>query len=121
MPNRNTRDVQELLDRMGCNPFEGMARIAAGDVPCGTCHGVGKTPFRIPDSDKLGQRTCESCYGTMKDKVTPQLRGQMYSELAQYIGSKRKAVELSNPDGTLKPSWDINYIGEKGPEKGPTQ
>jgi len=27
-PNRTTRDVQELLESLGCDPIEGMARIA---------------------------------------------------------------------------------------------
>ena len=31
----------------------------------------------------------------------PELRGRMYSELAQYVAPKRKAVELSAEPGTV--------------------
>jgi hypothetical protein len=34
------------------------------------------------------------------DTASPlELRGRMYSELAQYVAPKRKAVEMSGPDG----------------------
>ncbi len=137
VPNKNTRDVQEMLDRLGVNPFEGMARIASGDVSCGTCHGALKTRYKLPEGhhvdscashtgsapcncEGIGLRTCESCYGTNKEKVTPDLRGKMYSALAEYVGSKRKAVEISNPDGSMKPpGWAVFFVGDE--KKEPTQ
>jgi hypothetical protein len=62
-PNRKTQEVGELLESLGCNPIEGMARIA------------------------------------MNEAHSPELRGRMYAELAQYIAPKRKAVEVSGTDG----------------------
>ena len=36
----------------------------------------------------------------MDPKSPPELRGRMYSELAQYVAPKRKAVEMSGPNGS---------------------
>ncbi len=35
----------------------------------------------------------------MNSKNPPELRGRMYSELAQYLWPKRKAIEVSGDDG----------------------
>ena len=58
-PNKTTVAVTERLEAIGCDPIEGMARIAM-DI---------KTPI--------------------------DLRARMYSELAQYVAPKRKAIEHS--------------------------
>jgi hypothetical protein len=64
-PNRRTQEVADLLESLGCDPIEGMARIA------------------------------------MNEAHSPELRGRMFAELAQYVAPKRKAVEHSvdDPDG----------------------
>lgn len=59
-------------------------------VPCGVCMGAGKTKYRA-GADK--ERTCESCYGSGKEKISPELSGRMYAEIAQYVLPKRKAIE----------------------------
>lgn len=61
-PNRRTREVQEMLDSLNCNPIEGMVRIAEDE------------------------------------SVELSLRARMYTELAQYVAPKRKAIEHSGPD-----------------------
>jgi len=58
-PNKATQTVAEKLDALGCDPFEGMARIA------------------------------------MNEKNPIEVRARCYSELAQYIQAKRKAIEAS--------------------------
>ncbi len=62
-PNRKTQAVIDRLDALGCDPIEGMARIA------------------------------------MDEKVEMSIRAQMYKELAQYVASKRKAVEIQADPG----------------------
>lgn len=62
-PNKATAEVAARLAELGCDPIEGMARIAM-------------------------------------DIAAPiELRGRMYSELAQYVAPKRKAVEVSGEGG----------------------
>ena len=63
-PNKRTQDVIERLALLGCNPIEGMARIA------------------------------------MDEANSPELRGRMYAELAQYVAPNRKAVEHSASEGS---------------------
>ncbi len=62
-PNKVTLDVAAKLAELGCDPFEGMAKIA------------------------------------MDPEASLELRGRMYAELAQYIGPKRKAIEVAGPQG----------------------
>ena len=64
--------------------------------PCGVCRDSGRTNYQPRGENKeLGERTCESCYGSGRENCSPELRGKMYSELAQYIAPKRKAVEIN--------------------------
>ena len=48
----------------------------------------------------IGTRTCQSCYGTLFEACSPELRGKMGAELAQYVEAKRKAIEVSGTLGT---------------------
>jgi hypothetical protein len=63
-PNRATLTAAEKLEALGCDPLEGMARIA------------------------------------MDERNSPETRGRFYSELAQYIYPKRKAVEVIDEQAT---------------------
>jgi len=70
-PNKKTLDVIERLEQLGCDPIEGMAKIA------------------------------------MDAANPPELRGRMFSELAQYVVPKRKAIEHSTDgsSGQIVFSW----------------
>lgn len=95
-PNRKTREVQEILASVRCDPIRGMAKIAAGDVPCAVCLGKGKTKYQpARGKDKLLDRTCQSCYGRGKEIISPDLKLKAFAELAQYEYPKRKAIEVS--------------------------
>lgn len=59
-PNKRTEDVIARLGALGCDPIEGMARIA------------------------------------MDATSTPELRGRMYAELAQYVAPKRRALDVGH-------------------------
>lgn len=59
VPNHITSELEAKLAKLGCDPIQGMAKLA-----------------NDPECD-------------------PTLRGRMYSELAQYVLPKRKAVEHS--------------------------
>ncbi len=69
-----------MLESIGCNPLEGMARIA-----------------------KLA-----SAQGDSQDLA---LAGKMFSELAQYVAPKRKAIEVTGADGTaLKMDLEVTFL-----------
>ncbi len=74
-PNKRTQSVMEKLEALGCDPIEGMAKIA------------------MNKKQKLGVR---------KD-VPIELRAQMYKELAQYVAPKRKAAEKATEIETQDP------------------
>lgn len=120
--NRNILDVREKLARIGHDPIIGMATIAMNELPCGVCRGTGKTLYKKPlkpfskcpncgfqpekaivhcgkcdyeEPPELAPRICMSCYGTLMEACSPNLRGQMNAELAQYVEAKRKALEIS--------------------------
>jgi hypothetical protein len=78
-PNKGTLAVAERLEAIGCDPIEGMARIAM-DI---------KTPIDI--------------------------RAKLYSELAQYIAPKRKAIEHSGGSIDVGPMLGVLAIPMKEP------
>ena len=67
--NKATVGVRELLERIGCDPIEGMARVA------------------MNDTEALGLADGET--------IPITLRAKMYSELAPYVAPKRRATELT--------------------------
>jgi len=71
-PNRRTLEVALRLENIGCDPIEGMVKLA------------------------------------MDTNCSPELRGKMFSELAQYLYPKRRATELNIDDqnsGALQVTW----------------
>jgi hypothetical protein len=84
-PNRKTQEISGLLESLGGNPIEGMARIATNE------------------------------------KNSPELRGRMYAELAQYLYPKRKAVELAGDPEKAGPTQSrliVQFVraGENQPQ-----
>lgn len=102
-PNKRTTELMTRLNSIGCDPLEITARIALGDVPCGTCHGIGKTKFQAKGGYKTNgfapERVCQSCWGDGKEKVITRDRLAAASELLQYLHPKRKAIEVTGEDG----------------------
>ena len=104
---KRTRELEARLARLGCDPLEGMALIAMGKCPCPTCDGSLRPRYTVGavgpylDPDKGQEMTCRTCWGTGREPIAPELRGRMFSELAQYVAPKRKAVEHSSEDGTI--------------------
>ncbi len=98
--NRLNSEANQRLAELDCDPIEGMVKIALGEVPCSVCRGKGRTKYQpAKGKDKLAERTCESCYGSGKEIISPELKGKMFAELAQYVAPKRKAVEHTGLEG----------------------
>ena len=81
-PNKTTLAVAERLEAIGCDPIEGMARIAM-DI---------NTPIDV--------------------------RAKLYSELAQYIAPKRKAIEHSGEARGIEAMLDLLDIPLKESQRG---
>lgn len=100
--------AKQILARLGIDPIERMALIADGNVPCGTCHGLGKTKYQsgtqIDGEDGeyvLAERRCQSCWGSGKEKISPDLRGKMLDALSKKIHPDLKAMEHSGTMGLV--------------------
>ena len=107
-PNRDTQRVFEILDKLGVDPIEGMARIAIGDVPCFECVEPHMTQIRTVVGLEEGQEQvplpaadpgCPRCKGKGKEQVSLDLRANMHRQLAGYTYPARRAVEVSGPEG----------------------
>ncbi len=65
--------------------------------------------------DKLAALDCDPIEGmariALDDQNSPELRGRMFSELAQYIAPKRKAIEHSGEGG--EPVTFVMNLGGK--------
>lgn len=126
--NKRTLAIEEKLERLGCDPIAGLAMISARRVPCGTCINAKREPTGFTrvklesgshaedcakHQDKkctcggFTMRECQSCGGTLWEKIDVQTKLKADSELAQYVAPKRKAIEVSNPDGSLTPRYVI--------------
>lgn len=79
-PNKVNSEIADLLDRLGCNPIEGLARIANGErLKCGV----------------------STIAGYAEEEIMPTFaqRLKAYTELAEYAAPKRKAVEFGPGEG----------------------
>lgn len=94
-PNKLTQEARELLASLNCDPIEGMALIAMGQMACRTCAGEKRTRYKTKKGD-IATRVCESCYGSGREIISPELSGKMYSELAKYVYPQRKALDIEH-------------------------
>lgn len=77
-PNKRTLEVQELIDRTGCTD-------PLANLKCNVCRGKLKTKYKRDDG-RLGERICESCYGSGYEIVSPELRGKMWAKWHSITG-----------------------------------
>ena len=71
--NKRTERVEELLERIGCDPIEGLARVAMNDIEW----------LDLPEGETIS--------------IT--LRAKMFEALAPYVAPKRRATELTIDQG----------------------
>lgn len=111
-PNRTALPLQQLAEKLGCNPFEILCRFAIGDAK-----GLGYSSDIILKHNQKGD-TVE------QPLIAPELRVKAASEAAQYLYPKRKAIEHSGEITSvqvekLKPE-EINTILRGDPFLGAT-
>lgn len=83
-PNKATRDVQQKLEALGCDPFDLLAKIVMGDWK-----GLGYEEENFVVAFTADGNAIE------KERISLQDRKDAAKELAQYIAPKRKALEHS--------------------------
>lgn len=80
-PNKLTKELQELTEKLGIDPFEVLLRLAAGDW-----RGLG-----YPKGIAIGP------FGIKCPTIDPSVRAKAASEACSYLFPKRKAIEHSVP------------------------
>ncbi len=114
-----------LMSRVDCDPITIMARIALNEIECSTCRGKLHTKYVLPDGQHtkacpgtsvdcnchgIGERICQSCFGTGMEKVPPQLRYQAASELAKYKHPQFKQIENRESESNERQSIEIVLV-----------
>lgn len=99
-PNRRTLLFSQAMEELGCDQRAVLAAIANGELPCGTCHGSGKTKFQSGNEDG-SERKCQSCWGSGKEKITTGDRLKAAAELMKYEYPQRKAIEHTGAVASL--------------------
>lgn len=113
-PNKSTQTIKDRLAEMGCDYLEYLALTVMNKIPCAVCRGAGKTKFQPRGGQTFsGVRTCQSCWGSGMERIEPRQSAWAAAELMSYCEPKRKAIEVTNPDGTLRPTWEVVIVGEK--------
>ncbi len=116
-PNKSTQNIKDRLQEMGCDYIGYLACQVMNKVPCSVCHGKGKTQFQPRMGEEPGIRTCQSCWGSGLERIAPKDRGWAAAELLSYCEAKRKALEVTNPDGTMRPTWEVVFVGDDNEPK----
>lgn len=116
---KNTEYVKSIMERMECCPFEGMAKIAMGQVDCLECDGEGEQGYTmledkiIPDVNSGQKLTCMRCHGKGVEPVPYEVRGRQFAELANYLAPKKKSIESKNTEVTQVVIRDYTGAGQE--------
>lgn len=124
--NKSTQEAHEIMARLGCDPIANLSHIAERKVSCGTCidkdrKPTGTTKYILSAGshaancaitqakltqgllrctcEGIGERTCQSCFGTLWERIPTETMLKASAELAQYKHAKRKALEVTGADG----------------------
>ena len=90
-PNKDTQELIEIAERLGCSFFEVICLFAMGDWKA-----LGyKSEMTLVSSTDKGE--------SYKYTIDPAVRAKCAMEGASYLYAKRKAIELSNsPENPLE-------------------
>jgi hypothetical protein len=103
-------------------------QILRDRMPCSVCKGKKQTLYRLPEGTHsaeckasgggkctckgIGHRPCASCNESGYEELSPELIGKVAIAVRGEAYPQLKAVEHSNPDGTLRPQWVVVKPGE---------
>jgi len=98
--NKLTKMVRAVLDPLIDKSHLLVEQVLDGKLPCGVCRGKGKTKYQpAKGENRLLERTCQSCYGSGFERLSPGERLRAALEIMEYGHAKRKAVEIAGIDG----------------------
>lgn len=110
--NKRSALVRERLEKLGCDPIEGLAYFAMGDVV--KLGMMTAAELKKPGND-FGRKSGKE---RAAELIPPALRYSAYAELAHYCEAKLKHIDVSSNDGTGLPSV-VFYIPDDGRDPKP--
>lgn len=115
-PNQSTLTVIRQGSEIVKVASQRIQQILNGKLPCSVCRGKGMTKYQPKGpTGETHERTCQSCYGSKYETLSPELIGKVALEVRAEAYPKLKAIEFSNPDGSLRPAWVVVKPGEAKP------
>lgn len=93
------RGAREACESLGVNPFEYMALVVKGDVPCNVCRQHLKTTVRASRHGREHERNCQSCKGDGWEKLSPDFRGRMAEALGRYLEPQMQSIQHTGREG----------------------
>lgn len=115
--NKHTRVMKDLLEGIVEKGKSYVDQVLEGKVPCGVCAGKGKTRYQAAHGDdRTFERTCQSCYGSKFERLSPETRLRAALDAIEYGHPKRKAIEVTGKDGgAIQAKLEVVFI--KGPQE----
>lgn len=134
---RQQKDFEAQLRALGCDPTEILVMIATNNVPCSVCQRTpGKQRVALPSDLQhtckcaaatglydpecwrcsgsglatATERTCQSCYGTLFEAVSPMVRAQVASKMLDKLVPDLRSVDHTNTDGSMRPEWRLVLV-----------
>lgn len=106
-PNKRTKELIEKLEAMGFDPVEAMVYV----------YRKARAEYRRADKVAVALMAYQTDHGLQTSRVdsSPQwlrIAGDMAKELMQYTHAKRKAVEVSGPNGKPIEHKDVSNLSD---------
>lgn len=100
VPNKLTAQARDALGPLIGKARETAEQILSLTLACSVCRGKGKTEFQ-PKGDNAapGIRRCQSCWGSGKEQISPELRARIAIDVLDYGHPRLKAIEHTGKDG----------------------
>lgn len=98
VPNKRS-GAKVACETLGVNPFEYMALVVKGDLPCNVCRQRLKTRVAASGHAAGHLRNCQSCKGDGWEKLSPDFRGRMAEALGRYLEPQLAAIQHSGEVG----------------------
>ena len=104
--------LKQRVAEWGGDVFRVLYDAAMGELPCSVCRGEGKTKFQPAKGlSKLASRTCQSCYGSGREVLSPKDRIAAAEYLGRRLEPHLSAVEVTGQDGgPIQAKLEVEFV-----------
>lgn len=108
--NKTTEAFLESINGLVVLSNNKIQQILDGTLPCSTCKGRGKTRFQPKRGKKPGIRTCESCWESGLEVLSPELIAKVALDTREYAYPKLQRMEhVGDPDKPIQTRVKVSY------------